>query len=143
MAIPGLTPATAAAAANCAAAIRRGFDSGVSWNGTNPVNVVNGSSLPPARFQQRSGTLHTPYYEQWSLGIQQAIGDKSSLALGYVGNHGVHIPILNEGLNAYDDPVATPQPELASGALSRNRSLPGPLAFSSSTRVPVSPTTTD
>jgi len=27
--------------------------------------------------------------------IQQAIGDKSSVSLGYVGNHGVHIPILN------------------------------------------------
>ncbi len=39
--------------------------------------------------------LHTPYYEQWTLGIQQALGDKSSIALNYVGNHGVHIPILN------------------------------------------------
>jgi outer membrane receptor protein involved in Fe transport len=39
--------------------------------------------------------LSTPYYEQWSLGVQQAIGDKTSLGLGYVGNKGVHIPILN------------------------------------------------
>ena len=96
-------PATASIAANCAAAIQTGFNSGVSWNGTNPVNVVNGFPCRRPAFNNESGTLHTPYYEQWSLGIQQAIGDKSSLALGYVGNHGVHIPILNEGLNAYDE----------------------------------------
>ena len=49
----------------------------------------------------RSGTFHTPSYQQWSFGIQQAIGDKSSLSLGYVGNHGVDVPVYNEGLNAF------------------------------------------
>ena len=32
------------------------------------------------------------------------MGDKASISLGYVGNHGVHIPIYNEGLNAFGDP---------------------------------------
>ena len=39
--------------------------------------------------------LHTPYYEQWSAGMQHALGDKNSISLTYVGNHGVHIPIEN------------------------------------------------
>ncbi len=95
-------PATAAAAANCAAAIQSGFANGVSWAGNNPINIVDGVHCRRPTFNNESGTLHTPYYEQWSLGLQQAIGDKTSLSLGYVGNHGVHIPILNEGLNAYD-----------------------------------------
>ena len=29
------------------------------------------------------------------------MGTKTTLGLTYVGNHGVHIPIYNEGLNAY------------------------------------------
>ncbi|MGB8889708.1 MAG: carboxypeptidase regulatory-like domain-containing protein [Candidatus Korobacteraceae bacterium] len=110
-------PTTASSAAACAAAIQTGFNSGVSWNGANPVNVVNGVGCRKPAFNNESGTLHTPYYEQWSLGIQQAIGDKSSLALGYIGNHGVHIPILNEGLNAFDEGPLFGLPPLFSGAL--------------------------
>ena len=95
-------PATAAAAADCAGAIQTGFDNGVSWAGNNPVKVVNGVPCRKPAFNNQAGTFHTPYYEQWSLGIQQAIGDKSSVSLGYVGNHGVNIPIYNQGLNAVD-----------------------------------------
>jgi hypothetical protein len=33
--------------------------------------------------------LRTPYVEQWNLSIQRDIGWKTSLTIGYVGNHGV------------------------------------------------------
>ena len=100
--VPWADPSTASIAADCAAAIQNGFNNGVSWSGANPVNVVNGFPCRRPAFNNPGSTFHTPYYEQWSIGIQQAIGDKTSLSLGYVGNHGVHIPFLNEGLNAAD-----------------------------------------
>ena len=75
-----------------AAAIQNGFYQGASYNSL--AAQLGGLFRTPA-FTNFPGTLHTPYYEQWSFGIQQAIGDKSSVSLGYVGNHGVHIPILN------------------------------------------------
>ena len=59
-------------------------------------SLAGATAASPCRtptFNNQAGTFHTPYYEQWSLGIQQAIGDKTSLSLGYVGNHGVRIPI--------------------------------------------------
>jgi hypothetical protein len=92
---PGALTATAA----CADAIQGGFASGVSWN---DVKVVNGVGCRKPSFNTQAGTFHTPYWEQWSIGLQQALGDKSAVGLTYVGNHGVRIPILNEGLNAYN-----------------------------------------
>jgi hypothetical protein len=85
-----------------AAAIMSGFSNGATFNSlTNQL----GAAFKTPTFINQTGTFHTPYYEQWSLGIQQAIGDKTSLSLGYVGNHGVHIPIDNPGLNSYINPA--------------------------------------
>ncbi len=84
--------------ASSSAAIKSGFDNGATFNSL--TGQLGGAFKTPT-FVNQTGTFHTPYYEQWSFGIQQAIGDKSSLSLGYVGNHGVHIPIDNPGLNAF------------------------------------------
>jgi len=86
--------------AGCAAAIQNGFANGASWD---DVKTVNGAACRRPTFNTQAGTFHTPYWEQWSVGVQQAVwGDKASLGLTYVGNHGVHIPINNTGLNAFD-----------------------------------------
>jgi len=82
-----------------AAAIMSGFNQGASYN--TLVSEL-GSHFRTPSFHNQAGTFHTPYYEQWSIGLQQAMGDKTSLGLTYVGNHGVRIPIYNEGLNAFD-----------------------------------------
>ncbi len=92
-------PGAAPLVAGCANAIQAGFPNGVSWN---DVSSFNGATCRRPTMNSQAGTFHTPYYEQWSIGIQQAIGDKSSLGLTYVGNHGVHVPILNSGLEGID-----------------------------------------
>src|SRR6185437_9742507 len=84
--------------AQSAAAIMNGFANGATYNS---LKAQLGSAFKTPTFNSQVGTFHTPYYEQWSFGIQQALGDKSSLSLGYVGNHGVHIPVYNQGLNAF------------------------------------------
>jgi hypothetical protein len=97
--VPFFDPSTEAIAAGCAGLIQSGFNQGVSWA---DVSTFDGIHCRRPTYYSQTGTFHTPYYQQWSFGIQQAIGDKSSLAIGYVGNHGVHIPVLNEGVNAWD-----------------------------------------
>ena len=92
-------PSTETTAAACAGLIQNGFSSGASWA---DVSSYNGTNCRRPTYNSQAGTFHTPYYEQWSFGIQQALGDKSSFSLNYVGNHGVHVPVLNEGVNAYD-----------------------------------------
>jgi len=91
-------PSTYAAASQCASLIGSGFNSGASW--ATVSTLPDGTPCRKPTYYTQTGTFHTPYYQQWSFGIQQAITDKSSVAVGYVGNHGVHIPILNEGVNA-------------------------------------------
>jgi hypothetical protein len=81
-----------------AAAVRTGFANGASFDS---LSAQLGAAFHVPTFVNQSGTFHTPYYEQWSLGIQQALGDKSSLSLGYVGNHGVRIPVDNPALNSF------------------------------------------
>ena len=81
-----------------AAAIKTGFANGASYNS---LLAQLGDAFHVPTFINQSGTFHTPYYEQWSLGIQQAMGDKTSVSLNYVGNHGVRIPVENPALNAY------------------------------------------
>src|ERR1035438_9436235 len=90
--------------ANSAAAIMSGFANGATYNS---LKALLGSQFRVPTYHNQIGTFHTPYYEQWSFGFQQAMGTKTQLGLTYVGNHGVHIPIYNEGLNAYGDRKST------------------------------------
>ena len=87
--------AQASASAN---AIMNGFANGASYAS---LQSQLGSAFRAPVFRSQAGTFNTPQYQQWSLGIQQALGDKSSVSLGYVGNHGINIPVYNEGLNAF------------------------------------------
>ena len=84
--------------AESAAAIMSGFGNGATYNS---LKALLGSHFRVPTYHNQIGTFHTPYYEQWSFGFQQAMGTKTQLGVTYVGNHGVHIPIYNEGLNAY------------------------------------------
>ncbi len=84
--------------ATTAAAIMSGFSNGASYSS---LKAALGSQFITPSYNSQTGTFHTPYYEQWSFGIQQALGNMTTLSIGYVGNHGVHIPINNEGLNAH------------------------------------------
>jgi hypothetical protein len=88
----------AAQALASANAIKSGFDSGASFA---TLQAMLGSAFRSPVFRSQVGDFHTPQYQQWSFGIQQALGDKSSFSFGYVGNHGLNIPVYNEGLNAF------------------------------------------
>jgi hypothetical protein len=92
-------PGASTLVAGCAGLLQNGFANGVSWN---DISSFNGATCRKPTFNSQAGVFHTPYWEQWSVGIQQALGDKTALTLTYVGNHGVHIPINNTGLAGYD-----------------------------------------
>jgi hypothetical protein len=57
--------------------------------------------VPPS-FYNASHRIIAPQYEEWNLQVEEPLGAKSSVALNYVGNHGVHEASQNAGLNAYD-----------------------------------------
>ena len=43
---------------------------------------------------------HDLYSERWDLGIQQSLTPNTLLEVLYVGNHGVHLPVATQNLNA-------------------------------------------
>ena len=43
---------------------------------------------------------HDPYSERWDLGVQQSLTGSTMLEVLYVANHGVHLPIASQNLNA-------------------------------------------
>ena len=47
-----------------------------------------------------SGTLKTPYFLQWSLGLERELGARGSLRIDYVGTRAVHEPYQVQ-LNGY------------------------------------------
>lgn len=68
---------------------------------TNPL-FVQPNLFTPDSF------IHYPQYQEWNFQVQQALGQRTSLSLGYVGNHGIHEPVVNGGLNGYCNTTALP-----------------------------------
>ena len=64
------------------------------------IQQQNPSFVPPS-FYNAAHRIIAPQYEEWDLQLEQALGKKSSVAVAYVGNHGVHEASQNPGLNAY------------------------------------------
>ncbi len=86
---------TIAAAAN--KALLTQFSSGGSFNSisaTVPGFVAPNFTSFPDPFKQ-------PTYYKWNFGIEQVIPWRMVLNLNYSGMHGSHIPVDDEGLNAY------------------------------------------
>jgi hypothetical protein len=82
---------------------------------TKPLsNPFPNGLLQPAGFSAGASTFlgqainflapvqHDPYSERWDIGIQQAVTPSTMLEVLYVGNHGVHLPVNTQNLNAVE-----------------------------------------
>ena len=55
---------------------------------------------PPSLFTTEPQTK-VPQYQKWSLELQRQLGSTTSVTLSYVGNHGVHEPVIDNSVNAF------------------------------------------
>jgi len=55
---------------------------------------------PPNVFTSEALTK-IPEYQKWDLEIQRQLGDATSVSISYVGNHGVHEPVVDNSVNAF------------------------------------------
>ena len=94
---PGTTGA-AAVASRSNQGLLAGFNAGQSFD---QIQASIPDFAAPS-FYSAPGTMKTPRFQEWNLQIQEALGSKMSVSANYVGNHGIHIPVLNDSLNAYD-----------------------------------------
>jgi hypothetical protein len=85
-----------AATASLNQAFQAGYASGGSFNS---ISTTDPSFAPPNVFNVDKN-IHYPTYEEWSGQWQQQVGRNTSFQIGYVGNHGYHEPVQNNGVNA-------------------------------------------
>jgi Carboxypeptidase regulatory-like domain len=94
LAVPG-NQASLVAGANSS------FLTGFSSGGTlGSILATNPLFVPPSIFTPDQ-KVHYPEYQEWNLQLQQGFGQKTTLAVGYVGNHGIWEPVVNGGQNAF------------------------------------------
>jgi hypothetical protein len=118
-----------------------GFSASTSYVATNNNNLTNANTLSspfPNGFVQPAGSSlgastfigqaisflapvqHDPYSERWDLGVQRTITNSTMIEALYVGNHGLHLPVSSQNLNATQLQYLTTAPyrnqDLAGGA---------------------------
>jgi hypothetical protein len=69
--------------------------------------ATNGAFAPPNIYGFPS-TFDQPTYYKWNFEIQHELGWNTLLSVNYNGTHGIHIPIIDNGLNAYCPASACP-----------------------------------
>ncbi len=85
------------ALASSNAAFQAAYAMGGSYNS---ITAVDPNFTQPNMFNV-DPNIHYPTYEEYSLQIQQQVGNHTSFQIGYVGNHGYHEPWVNNGVNMY------------------------------------------
>src|SRR5437660_11829381 len=95
---PGVANNQAVLASRANASFLTGFTAGQTLA---QIQQQDPLFVPPS-FYNAAHRIIAPQYEEWNVQIEEPLGSKSSVALNYVGNHGVHEASQNAGLNAYD-----------------------------------------
>jgi hypothetical protein len=88
----GIAPGVTNSAVDATAAANRSFQTAFSAGTATPY-AVNLNTFP-------SGKLKTPYFLQWSLGVERELGAHGSLRVDYVGTRAVQEPYQVQ-LNGY------------------------------------------
>lgn len=99
----GIAPGVANSAIDATASAEQAFQAAYRSGGNPCVGVVSGAATCPLAVSLNtfpSGTIKTPYYYQYNLGIEQQIGAHGSLRIDFVGTRGLHEP-FQEQLNGY------------------------------------------
>jgi hypothetical protein len=84
-----------AAASN--AAFLNGFTSGQTLA---QIQAAIPNFSPPA-VSGAELTIHYAQYQRWSLELQQVLGNRTSVSIGYFGHHGIHELVQDANANAY------------------------------------------
>jgi hypothetical protein len=98
-----IAPGVANSAADAASAANHQFQSLFSAGGPPCAGIAPGAPTCPLAVNLTTfptGTLKTPYYYQYNLGIEQKLSAHGAVRIGYVGTRGLHEP-FQVGLNGY------------------------------------------
>ncbi len=98
-----IAPGVPNSAVDATIAANQRFTTGFTQGVLSCASPLSNSAtcLPPvAMTAVPDGTLHAPYFMQWSLGIEHQVGNSASLQVQYVGTRAVNQPYLTQ-VNGY------------------------------------------
>jgi hypothetical protein len=99
----GIAPGVADSAVDATAAANNSFQTVFRTGGAPCAGLQAGAPICPLAVDMNtfpSGTLKTPYFLQWSLGLERELGARGSLRVDYVGTRAVEEPYQVQ-LNGY------------------------------------------
>jgi hypothetical protein len=99
----GIAPGVANSAVDATVAANHSFQSAFATGNATCAGLKAGAAICPLAVNLNtfpSGTLKTPYFLEWSLGLERELGVRGSLRVDYVGTRAVHEPYQVQ-LNGY------------------------------------------
>src|ERR1017187_10356874 len=99
----GIAPGVANSAVDATVAANHLFQSAFATGSAPCAGLKAGAAICPLAVNLNtfpSGTLKTPYFLEWSLGLERELGARGSLRVDYVGTRAVHEPYQVQ-LNGY------------------------------------------
>jgi hypothetical protein len=99
----GIAPGVANSAVDATASANQSFQTAFHAGAAPCAGIAAGAPTCPLAVGLNtfpSGTLKTPYYYQYNLGIEQQVGAHGNVRVDYVGTRGVHEPYQVQ-LNGY------------------------------------------
>ncbi|MGA7156543.1 MAG: hypothetical protein WBY53_06840 [Acidobacteriaceae bacterium] len=100
-----IAPSVPGSAVTAAASANASFQTIYRSGGTPCAGILPGAATCPLAVSLNTsptGTLKTPYYYQYNLGIEQQFGSRGDLRVDYVGTRGLHEPYQVQ-LNGYQN----------------------------------------
>ena len=99
----GIAPGVADSAVDATGQANQSFQAVFRSGGAPCIGLPAGAPTCPLAVNLNtfpSGTLKTPYFLQWSLGLERTLGARGALRIDYVGTRAVHEPYQVQ-LNGY------------------------------------------
>jgi hypothetical protein len=99
----GIAPGVANSAVDATVAANRSFQADFQTGGSTCAGLTPTAPICPLAVNLNtfpSGTMKTPYFLQWSFGIERELGARGSLRIDYVGTRAVQEPYQVQ-LNGY------------------------------------------
>ncbi|HKM90846.1 MAG TPA: carboxypeptidase regulatory-like domain-containing protein [Candidatus Acidoferrales bacterium] len=104
----GIAPGVSNSSIDTLIAANQAFTGGFAQGSLScafPYNNCGGNLPPVAITAVPDGTLHAPYFMEWSLGIEHQFGNTASVRAQYVGTRALNQPYLTQ-VNGYQNVCA-------------------------------------
>ncbi len=102
-----LSPASGGNVFQLASGSNTAFVNGFSSGGTLASITAAAPFFSPPTITSSDPSIRQPRYQEWNLQIEHDLGWNTVVSVNYVGNHGIFEAVLNNGLNAFNDPASS------------------------------------